>query len=70
MGLESSSISIKVGGIKLSFKIFRPCHPDIHMHLDLQALKNLFRFTEAIPAVKKQKSCEGWSKTTLPQVSC
>lgn len=55
-------------GIKSSFKIFRPCHSDIHIHLDLYTLKNLFRFTEAIPALKKQKSCEGWSNITLPQV--
>lgn len=45
--------------MKSSFKIFRACHEAIHMYLDLYTLKNLFRFTEAIPAVKKQKSCEG-----------
>ena len=70
MVYESSSILIKVVGIKSSFKIFRWYHPDSHMHLDLYSLKNLFRFTEAIPAVKEQKSDEGWSNATLPPGSC
>lgn len=45
--------------MKSSFKIFRQCHEYIHMYLDPYTLKNLFRFTEAIPAVKKQKTREG-----------